>query len=442
MRLNWPKARLKLLSVLAIVTIVFNALAAPAAISAARTITPQNLLELHNSQRRAAGLPPLKMNNTLAVSAQRKAQIMLETNCWSHYCPVGKEPWDFFKESGYSYRIAGENLAEGFFSAESVITAWMNSPSHKENIMRDGYEEVGFGIIQGDFQGRNNNIIIAVHFAAPLTPKVEGVTNGNELISPQILSPQEGQAFNTNNILVSGTAPEATEVKLFNRGEPLATIDANEGSFTTNQYFGEGNYTLSAQSRVGERSATSEAVRFSVDQTGDPISSSSIVFNNVDSLQSNLLINQPNLHLVQIVVAGTTYTLTTNDINTWQASIPNELIMRGESIKVTTEDEAGNTWSGEISGLEVKAKLNNALIRSNTEDSGRVISAELKLQGNIFFIGSMLVFFLIDYFRLRDTGLTRKRGHVHLHIGIIAIAVIILLAGTFSAAILNGIKLF
>lgn len=445
MKLSWSKMRLKVLSAFAIGVIVFNAVAAPAAVNAALGITPQNLIDQHNALRRSAGLPALKLNNTLAVSAQRKAQAMLETNCWSHYCPSGKEPWDFFKEAGYTYKVAGENLAEGFFSVESVIQAWMNSPTHKENILRGDYEEIGFGIVQGSFQGRNNNVIIAVHFG---TPSVAGVSVGTspnaQLPSPTILNPQSGQALNTQEVTISGTAPQASEVRVFNNGELLTTIDANQGIFTRTQFFGPGDYTLTAQSRVGERSATSTPVRFSVDVTSDPIITNNVVFNSVTSGHAVLLVNQPNLQSAQITIAGRTYMLTTHDATTWQTLVDIGAVMQTSAITATTTDKAGNVWSGEISAQEIKNKLVQAQIQPvvDAENSGRVISADLKVQGNIFFIGSLLVFFLLDFLRLRDTGLTKSRGFTHLHVALIVIAIIILLAGTFSANILNGLKLF
>src|SRR5258706_5074190 len=81
-------------------------------------ITQENLLNAHNDYRKGLGLSELKLNSLLNTSAQEKGQAMLDNNCWSHYCPTGKSPWDFFDNVKYDYVVAGENLAEGFYSIE------------------------------------------------------------------------------------------------------------------------------------------------------------------------------------------------------------------------------------------------------------------------------------------------------------------------------------
>jgi uncharacterized protein YkwD len=102
-----------------------------------------SLIRLHNETRLKNNLNQLQINVQLIDSAQRKADGMLADNCWSHYCPDGKSPWDFFNEAGYEYVIAGENLAQGFFDNNSVFNAWMNSPTHRENILNSEFNEIG-----------------------------------------------------------------------------------------------------------------------------------------------------------------------------------------------------------------------------------------------------------------------------------------------------------
>lgn len=124
----------------------------------------ENLLREHNKERRNAGVQELKISPVLSNSAFNKALAMQKSNCWSHYCPDGKSPWEFFQEEGYQYLYAGENLAEGFYSVRELMQAWMNSITHRNNILKAEYKEVGFGIVYGAFQSNPNNIVIAVHF--------------------------------------------------------------------------------------------------------------------------------------------------------------------------------------------------------------------------------------------------------------------------------------
>lgn len=136
-------------------------------------LTTANLTRLTNEERAKAGLPPVTENALLNASAQAKAQDMANRNYWSHDTPDGIEPWSFITAQGYSYSTAGENLACGFKddSAE-VIVGWMNSPTHKENIVNPKYSEVGFGILEtpnytcGNFPQSKRTIIVQ-HFATP-----------------------------------------------------------------------------------------------------------------------------------------------------------------------------------------------------------------------------------------------------------------------------------
>lgn len=442
MHITWFKLRLPILTALTLAALLTNLLLAPASVIASVSINSQNLLELHNKERRTANLAPLKLNSTLSVSAQQKAQAMLDGDCWSHYCPPGVEPWQFYKEAGYAYLIAGENLAEGFVDAQSVLNAWMKSPTHRENILRGEYEEVGFGIVQGRFQGRNNNVVIAVHFGTPVRNNVNNPTS-SQLPTPQILSPLNNSNFNNTNIEISGVAPEATQVNLFNNSTPIATLDANEGIFSYRTNLPEGRHTLTAQSRIGDRSAVSAPVTINIDLTADPVNVNNVVFNNITQNEVLLLINQAGYSAVALTIDGKKYNLATENSVTWQLLINAEQFLNNSSVIAEVTDLAGNQSSNALD----KDILNNKLkqirvLETQQEGQGNVLSAQLRVQGNVFFLGSMIIFFIVDYYRVNNTGLTKKVGKAHLHLAILAIALIIILAGAFSASILNGIKLF
>lgn len=111
----------------------------------ATEISSQKLLQTTNSQRSSNGKKALVINDKLTAAAQTKANDMAKRNYWSHLTPDGKQPWEFMQQAGYAYQKAGENLAYGFDSSSDTVAGWMNSKSHRENLLDSDYTEVGFG---------------------------------------------------------------------------------------------------------------------------------------------------------------------------------------------------------------------------------------------------------------------------------------------------------
>lgn len=116
-----------------------------------------------NRQRSAAGKPTLTINSALTTSAQLKADHMAANNYWAHIAPDGTDPWHFFDQAGYTYRNAGENLARCFKTIDGTITGWINSPTHRENMLNGDFQETGFG----SYQRPDGCTVIVNHFGAP-----------------------------------------------------------------------------------------------------------------------------------------------------------------------------------------------------------------------------------------------------------------------------------
>lgn len=126
------------------------------------------LLQGTNTQRQNNGLGSLAINDQLDQAAQAKANDMATRNYWSHNTPDGKTPWTFIISSGYQYQTAGENLAYGFDSSDATITAWMNSPEHRANILDTSYKDVGFGVADAaNYQDGGPQTIIVAMYASP-----------------------------------------------------------------------------------------------------------------------------------------------------------------------------------------------------------------------------------------------------------------------------------
>ena len=103
------------------------------------------VVRLVNQERAAAGLGSLASDSQLTAVAQRKAEDMAKNGYFSHTSPTYGSAFDMLKAAGISYRTAGENIAKGQKTAETVMNGWMNSSGHRSNILNSGYTRIGVG---------------------------------------------------------------------------------------------------------------------------------------------------------------------------------------------------------------------------------------------------------------------------------------------------------
>lgn len=107
------------------------------------------LRDLHNKERaKDRKRPkPLKLNAALCRAAQSHANWMAIHHKLSHDEFGSPFSSRLYKE-GYRFWSAGENIAMGQPTPEAVMKAWMASPGHRANILRESYKEVGFGVVR------------------------------------------------------------------------------------------------------------------------------------------------------------------------------------------------------------------------------------------------------------------------------------------------------
>lgn len=148
---------------------------------AAAQISPEEVIKLTNQQRQANGLDIVKLNPELSVAAAQKAADMFARNYWAHVSPVGTQPWYFITSAGYSYRYAGENLARDFSDPQSVVRAWMDSPSHRENILNPKYQDIGLAIIDGKLEGRETTLVVQMFGTKLSAQPVLGNSSSTEI---------------------------------------------------------------------------------------------------------------------------------------------------------------------------------------------------------------------------------------------------------------------
>ena len=85
------------------------------------------------------------------MAAQSKTDDMQARHYFAHVDPDGHYIWDKIVADGYTpYLELGENLAIEFYDTDSLISAWMNSPEHRANILNDGFQDQGMGLTFGN----------------------------------------------------------------------------------------------------------------------------------------------------------------------------------------------------------------------------------------------------------------------------------------------------
>jgi hypothetical protein len=119
-----------------------------------------------NSARIANSMPSLQVSPLLTEAAQEKANDMAANGYFAHTSPAGLTPWHWFENVGYGFTYAGENLAVDFSDSQDVITAWLNSPEHRANIMNENFTQFGIAIATGTYEGQPA-VFVAEEFGTP-----------------------------------------------------------------------------------------------------------------------------------------------------------------------------------------------------------------------------------------------------------------------------------
>lgn len=138
----------------------WGARTSPQILGVAIDIRTERLLEKTNAERQRRGLAPLTLSPDLSFAAQNKAKDMFAKNYWAHTSPDGKVPWEFIINAGYRYIYAGENLAKDFQTSDSVLDAWMASPTHRANVLRPEYKDIGFAVVNGKLNGEETTLVV------------------------------------------------------------------------------------------------------------------------------------------------------------------------------------------------------------------------------------------------------------------------------------------
>src|SRR3989344_5282781 len=122
-------------------------------------VESQSLMDMINTERSSRNLSVLVTNNSLLVAANLKSQDMIDRDYFAHVDPDGNYIWPKIIAAGYGqYKILGENLAVDFSTSEGMIKAWLDSPTHRANLLHNDFLEQGLVALYGDFEGRYANL--------------------------------------------------------------------------------------------------------------------------------------------------------------------------------------------------------------------------------------------------------------------------------------------
>lgn len=106
-----------------------------------------------NNYRKENGLEELKPFSSLQAIAKIKAEDLVDNNYFAHTSSTLGTPFEMLQSNGVEYEVAGENLA-GNINAIKAVEAWINSPSHKENILDKDYQYTGICVIDSPVYGK------------------------------------------------------------------------------------------------------------------------------------------------------------------------------------------------------------------------------------------------------------------------------------------------
>ena len=152
------------------------------------TVLPAVLVDLANDVRSTNKESNLTRNPVLDEIAKQKAEDMARLGYFAHTSPEGLTPWYWFNKVGYNFAYAGENLAINFTESADVENAWLNSPTHKANILNSHFTEIGIATVDAIYQGHLTTYVVQSFGTPALAKKIQSGEQVATSISKPILN--------------------------------------------------------------------------------------------------------------------------------------------------------------------------------------------------------------------------------------------------------------
>ncbi len=175
-------------------------------------VLPATVIDLTNKERDSLAIGSLTKNAKLDEAARLKAEHMAKNSYFAHYSPDGITPWYWFDQASYKYVHAGENLAIHFSDSKAVIDAWMDSPTHRANIVDQKFTEIGVGTARGVYDGYETVFVVQL-FGSPGVEKATPILSKSEevkVLEEEI--PSKEVVITTEEIIDREIASEKPEV--------------------------------------------------------------------------------------------------------------------------------------------------------------------------------------------------------------------------------------
>ncbi|MEN9881119.1 MAG: hypothetical protein RLZZ308_302 [Candidatus Parcubacteria bacterium] len=200
------------------------------------TIATSVLVDLANESRLAYNQPVLTRNPTLDAAATLKATDMVTEGYFAHDSPKGLTPWHWLSLVGYNFLYAGENLAVNFSESRDVQKAWMDSPTHKANLLNGHFKEIGMAAMEGSHKG-NKSIFIVQMFGTPA--QIKQAVQVEE--SNQVSTTTEKIATTTR---ITTTSSSSTGSSVEIKDQRLSHVENEKETQETQQYLESASSTL------------------------------------------------------------------------------------------------------------------------------------------------------------------------------------------------------
>jgi|GEM_PF-1245585 len=433
------------------------------------------VISLHNQERSKVGLGALTFNSILANSAKAKGEAMLASDCWSHYCPNGKSPWDFFADAGYSYSFAGENLAEGFSDVEALMQAWMNSQTHRENILKADFTEIGVAILNGTYQGSANNTLVVVHFGKPRSTAAKAQQSAGSAATPKpatvapaatiapaisITKPVNGSLIKENKPSIEGTATGPLSVAINNEA-PSGQLLPNGGIFiyVPENDLQEGQNTISASlvanpGIIASSTITVDSIapifefnKVSVDGYKQNVANELawlVTYQADEPLASITVITEQGREIAGALAEGSV----AGESNVFNFQLSDQEL--NSNLTFMLKDSAGNTRQESITSEDLKSLvaagqttvLTQGIIGSANNSGiidylGNVLNSPLRVAALAItlFLATLIVLDLYYKHKWREKGVIVTAPSTQPHISLLMILLLIILMGNLGGVI-------
>ena len=175
------------------------------------SIDSSQLLIQTNKLREDKQEKKLQLNADLNKAATQKANDIVKNNYWAHISKDGTTPWQLISATGLSYGEAGENLAYGFSTSSNVISGWMNSTEHRDNLLNKTFTMTGIGVATSDnFMGKGKHTIVVELYASPSNG--QSVTAGGQSTTGTFYK------SDINNISMSNISQSISRIQVITKG--------------------------------------------------------------------------------------------------------------------------------------------------------------------------------------------------------------------------------